>query len=45
LLAVEVTRYAKHDQQPARNPSQAPMSAVLVLLEDDGSLEIIRADN
>src|SRR5439155_8114744 len=25
VLAVEVTRYAKHGQQPARNPSQAPM--------------------
>jgi alpha-L-rhamnosidase len=43
VLAVEVTRYAKHGQQPARNPSQTPMSAVLVLLKNDGSLEIIKS--
>ena len=43
LLAVEVTRYARRSQQPSRNPSQSPMSAVLVLTKDDGSLEVIKS--
>ncbi len=43
LLAVEVTHYARRDQQPSQNPSQRPMSAVLVLTKDDGSLEVIKS--
>jgi alpha-L-rhamnosidase len=43
LLAVEVTRFARHDQQPAQNSGQMPLSAVLALIGKDGQVEVIKS--
>jgi alpha-L-rhamnosidase len=43
LLALEVTHYSRPGGQPGSHPSQTPMSAVLVLVKDDGTVDIFKS--